>query len=449
MESEQKSSSLASHNAYYATLSASSRTKSLAVLALAFLLTAGSLSAADFFKNDVFSDLPKDKLYPQGQIFPITGYSPPSVEGMKELGFTATGPTYGKSQGKLAKASAREGLKNVWQLHVEYDGMLITGKPSLAKVAKAAGKKGIDWVKMGKCVENTVKKIVAEHGDTVAWWALGLEEVRWWNKNEMKYCQVAYDAIKRADPEKRPVWIYMPGHYGYGGMRSYMKFMDMLGQGYYPNFGNRVGYRYWCENVQKTVEGFEPERPMLAVTEMFREPKTEEDRSLISNFVRHDIWMAIIHKFKGIVIFSLANRGGFDSHGDYFFAYCENANLLTHKGLGNVALFGEDMKDLSLEITEGSQTVSIQRKQGKPAKQVTFTYPTLKWRDLRHNSGRYLFAASSSKEPVKATLKGLPAQKVQVIDMFTGKVLGTTDNGTFALEFGPWGVNLLKFVPAK
>ena len=73
MVCKQKSSSRTSHNVYYATLSASSRTKSLAVLALAFLLTAGSLSAADFFKNNVFSDLPKDKLYPQGQIFPITG----------------------------------------------------------------------------------------------------------------------------------------------------------------------------------------------------------------------------------------------------------------------------------------------------------------------------------------------------------------------------------------
>ncbi|MBR2357814.1 MAG: hypothetical protein IKA65_07315 [Lentisphaeria bacterium] len=60
------SSSSTSHNAFYATLSAFSGAKSLAVLAFAFLLTAGSLSAADFFKNDVFSDLPKDKLYPQG-----------------------------------------------------------------------------------------------------------------------------------------------------------------------------------------------------------------------------------------------------------------------------------------------------------------------------------------------------------------------------------------------
>ena len=69
---------------------------------------------------------------------------------MKSMGFTATGPTCGKSQSKLAKSTAQAGLKNVWQLHVTYDGIAITGKPALAKAAKAAGKKGIDWVKMGK-----------------------------------------------------------------------------------------------------------------------------------------------------------------------------------------------------------------------------------------------------------------------------------------------------------
>ena len=414
--------------------------------AFALLLTAGNLSAKDFFKNNKFSDLPKDKLYPQGQIFPFTGYSSPAGDKMKSMGFTATGPTYGKGQAKLAEGTAKAGLKNVWQLHVSYDGVLITGKPALAKAAKAAGKKGIDWVKMGKCVENTVKGIVAKHGDTIGWWALGVEEVRWWNKNEMKYLEVAYKAIKNADPEKRPMFVYMPGHYGAGGMRNYMPHMDMLAQGYYPNFCNRIGYRYWLENVQATVKDFTPDRPMIAVTEMFREPKTDEDYSLIGAFVRHDVWMALIHKFKGIIVFSFGNRRNFDSYGEYLYQYSTVAKELTREGgLGNVVLFGEDMRDIKLEITKGPKTVTIQKKQGKPAKMVDFTYPTIKYRDMRHNSGRYFFAASSSKEPVEAVITGLPEQAIKVINAADGKVLGETSNGTFALKFGPLGVNLLKF----
>ena len=440
------SSSSTSHNAYYATLSAFSGAKSLAVLAFAFLLTAGSLSAADFFKNDLFSDLPKDKLYPQGQIFPFTGYSSPAGDKMKAMGFTATGPTYGKGQPKLAESTASAGLKNVWQLHVNYEGVIINGKPALAKAAKAAGKKGIDWEKMSQCIQDTVKNIIAEHGNTIGWWALGVEEVRWWNKNEMKYLEVAYKAIKAADPEKRPMFVYMPGHYGAGGMRSYMPYMDMLAQGYYPNFGNRAGYRYWLENVQATVKGFTPDRPMIAVTEMFREPKTDEDYNLIGAFVRHDVWMALIHKFKGIVVFSFGNRRNFDSYGEYLYQYSTVAKELTREGgLGNVVLFGEDMSDIKLEITKGPKTVTIQKKQGKPAKLVDFTYPTIKYRDMRHNSGRYFFAASSSKEPVEAVITGLPEQAIKVINAADGKVLGETSNGTFALKFGPLGVNLLKF----
>ena len=443
MEFLKRSSSNRSHNVYYATLHSISGVKNSIILALVLSLTVGSLSAADFFKNEKFSKLPKDKLYPQGQIFPFSGYSSPSGDKMKQMGFTATGPTYGNSQAKLAASTAKAGLKNIWQLHVKYDDIVIDGKKNLAK---AAGKKGIDWVKMGKCVEDSVKEVLAKYDSTIGWWALGVEEVRWWNKNEMKYIEVAYNAIKKADPKKRPMWIYMPGHYGAGGMRKYMPFMDMLGQGYYPNFGDRAGYRYWCENVQATVKGFTPDRPMIAVTEMFRDPKTDEDYNLIGAFVRHDVWMALIHKFKGIVVFSFGNRRNFDSYGEYLYQYSVVAKELTREGgLGNVVLFGEDMNDVTLTITEGPKTVNVQKKEGKPVQIKTYTYPTVKYRDVRHNTGRYFFAASSSKEPVKAVIKGLPKQAIKVINAADGKVLDETSNGTFELKFGPLGVNLLKF----
>ena len=103
------------------------------------------------------------------------------------------------------------------------------------------------------------------------------------------------------------------------------------------------------------------------------------------------------------------------------------------------------MNDVKLTITEGPKTVNVQKKEGKPAQVKTYTYPTVKYRDMRHNSGRYFFAASSSKEPVKAVIKGLPRQAVKVINAADGKVLGETSNGTFELKFGPLGVNLLKF----
>jgi hypothetical protein len=222
--------------------------------------------------------------------------------------------------------------------------------------------------------------------------------------------------------------------------------MDLLAQGYYPNFGNRAGFRFWCENVQQTIKGF-PGRFMVAVTEMYRDPKEDADYELIPAFVRHDVWMAIIHGFKGVIVFSFAQRRNFDSHGEFFFAYSEVAGELNRaeNGLGKVVLFGQDKKDIQLKVVEGPATVSIKRKQN-PAGEVEFTYPTIKWRDMIHNSGRYCFAASSSKEPVKAVLSGLPKQPVTVINAANGKVLGKTADGTFKLDFGPYGVQLLKFV---
>ena len=43
-------------------------------------------------------------------------------------------------------------------------------------------------------------------------------------------------------------------------------------------------------------------------------------------------------------------------------------------------------------------------------------------------------------------LSGLPKQPVTVINAADGKVLGKTADGTFKLDFGPYGVQLLKFV---
>ena len=410
--------------------------------------TAVSAFAGDFFKSDLPDPkLPADKLYPQGQKFPFSGYSPNSVKGFKGLGFTAAGPTYGKGKDKLALKAQAEGIANIWQLAAVYDGVTLNSKDQLAKAAKAAGKNGIDWKKMDACVQKAVKDAIKSGNNNIAWWALAVEEVRWWNKNELKYLEVAYNAVKKADPEKRPMFVYMPGHYGSEGMRKYMPFMDLLAQGYYPNFGDRAGYRLWCENVQKTVKGF-PGRFMVAVTEMYRDPKEESDFNLIPAFVRHDVWMSIIHGFKGVVVFSFANRRNFDTHGEYFFAYTEVAKELNRaeNGLGKVVLFGQDKSDIKIKVTKGPQTVTVTRKGKKPAGELKFTYPTVKWRDVIHNTGRYCFAASSSKEPVKAVLSGLPKQPVTVINAADGKVLGKTADGTFKLDFGPYGVQLLKFV---
>ena len=410
--------------------------------------TAVSAFAGDFFKSDLADPkLPADKLYPKGQLFPFSGYSPASVKGFKNLGFTAAGPTYGKGKDKLALKAQSEGIASIWQLAAVYDGVTLNSKEQLAKAAKAAGKNGIDWQKMDACVQKAVKDAIRTGNNNIGWWALAVEEVRWWNKNELKYLEVAYNAVKKADPEKRPMFVYMPGHYGSEGMRKYMPYMDMLAQGYYPNFGDRAGYRYWCENVQRTIKGF-PGRFMVAVTEMYRDPKVEEDYDLIPAFVRHDVWMSIIHGFKGIVVFSLANRRNFDTHGEYFFAYTEVAKELNGAGnsLGKVVLFGQDKSDIKIKVTEGPANVTVTRKGKKPAGDLKFTYPTVKWRDVIHNTGRYCFAASSSKTPVKAVLSGLPKQPVTVINAADGKVLGKTADGTFKLDFGPYGVQLLKFV---
>ena len=52
-------------------------------------------------------------------------------------------------------------------------------------------------------------------------------------------------------------------------------------------------------------------------------------------------------------------------------------------------------------------------------------------------------------KPAKALLQGLPKQPVEVYDAENGKLLGTATDGTFPVDFGPWGVRLLRLEKAK
>src|SRR5690606_17317242 len=44
----------------------------------------------------------------------------------------------------------------------------------------------------------------------VALWYLKPEELRPWRKKEMAYLKAASEAVREADPLKRPLWIYDP-----------------------------------------------------------------------------------------------------------------------------------------------------------------------------------------------------------------------------------------------
>ena len=226
---------------------------------------------------------------------------------------------------------------------------------------------------------------------------------------------------------------------------QYTSILDVIGQGFILMQGLATVCGSACG--QRSHAGCQGGQSLaIAVTEMYVQPKDEE-LDMIPVWVHHDVWLSLIYGCEGILVFSFATRKNFDAHGNYFFAYADVAQELNGKPkLGEVLLFGVDEKDLSFTVTEGDKEAVYDNKYKK---NDVHTYPTIVWRDMRHATGRYCFAVASSATPIKAELTGLPKVPVAVFDAASGKQLGTTADGTFPLEFGPWGVKLLRFAPAN
>ncbi|NMA19807.1 MAG: hypothetical protein GX927_04425 [Lentisphaerae bacterium] len=414
---------------------------------IAALACALSACAVDFFAPapDAGANYAADKVYPSGRLFPIAGYSSPSAKLLRTMGFSVAGPVYGghEAMKKWAAEALTENFPVIWQFEVDYEGKPISME-TLEELAKA--KKQLDLEQLKANARNRVAEAIAASNDNILLWAIHPEELRHWRPLEMTFLATVADEIRSADPKKRPVWMYQPGHYGYESMAKYTSILDVIGQGFYPHAGasNRVWQRMWAENLMRAAK--EANRPAIAVTEMYVQPKDEE-LDMIPVWVHHDVWLSLIYGCEGILVFSFATRKNFDAHGNYFFAYADVAQELNGKPkLGEVLLFGVDEKDLSFTVTEGDKEAVYDNKYKK---NDVHTYPTIVWRDMRHATGRYCFAVASSATPIKAELTGLPKVPVAVFDAASGKQLGTTADGTFPLEFGPWGVKLLRFAPAN
>lgn len=408
----------------------------LAFMCLSLAISGYAVSVEEFFKPvpNSGAKLAKDKLYPEGRVFPYAGFSAKSVEATKKDHFTVGGPAYGtKGVQMMVEQSENCGLPVLYPIHPVYkDGLL--DKNILS------GKEEIDWAPIVKSIKEQVKNAPK----SVGWWYLTPEELRYWRKNEYKYLQLAYKTIKETDPQKRPVWMYIPGHYAEKALEKYVPYQDILGKGMYTNYSGFKTDRVWCRwtieaevNAIKAVPG--SKCIPIAVPEMFQEPKPEEVK-LIPAWVRHDTYLSLVSGAKGVVIFSLWPRAKFPSHGKYYAEYAKIAGELCGElNLGQVFLFGKKCDDIKAKITAGPSTISMQ------VNRKDETLPSLAWLDASLDGKRYLIAVNSANEALKVDFSGLPKAGIKVKDIIGGNVITSTSNGGFALELKPLEVKCMIF----
>jgi hypothetical protein len=437
------------------------------VLALSGLLSApvlfsGDSGAGNFFKTPPSPELalPAGRVYPQGRIFPFSFYSAPcgstddkgkpltreerdaAMRQFTDAGVTMIGPQYELNDQVVADAR-RHKVKAVYTVDGKIDGRTLDQK-YFRELAEAG--KSPDTEKLRRIVLEIVKR-EAENQE-IAWWDINPEEMRFWKKNEMLCLKTISGAIREADPLKRPVFMYEPGHLDAKALSKTAVFQDLCVKGMYTNYSGHKDSRVWCrwsaeqETEAVKISGRKDIVP-IALAEMFEQP-AEADIPMIDKWVRHDVYSALAAGAKGVMVFSARIRPGFTAREKYIGAYLNVCRELNGPlKLGEIFLFGEKKNDITAAVAEGPEKIEFENA-GQP-----LTLPSVSMACFARDNARWIFIVNSSGERVSAAIGGLPyGSGITVQDIFVAGRRFTAPEGSFIADMEPLDVKAFKVFSA-
>ncbi len=353
-----------------------------------------------------------ERLYPEGAIFPIGGYSP-RPEQDKAAGFTLAGPTYGDSE-KLLRECEAVGLPMVYRIRTSLDIKGRKGEPQF------------DAALIREEVRQQVEAVA--QSEAIYAWTISPEELRHWRRHELAYFRLAVETIRQHDPRKRPVWMYEPGHRTAAALAKLLPEMDASAKGMYPNYADRMDERGWVRwsllQQREAIASANPRALFFALPEMFRQPPPGREAD-IRRWVRHDVYTALAEGAQGVLIYSFAKRRGFSARDAYYEAYAEVARELNGPAqTGPAFLLGQKRDSVGHEITSGPETISFSPTAAEPA----VTFRSLLTRQVTWQGRDYLLVINSAPERVGLRL--------------TGDTLGWQAHDAAALALEPWQVVL-------
>jgi len=407
-----------------------------------------------FFKPgpEIPASLSDEFLYPRGSAFPFSFFSVgggteekvndllPEAEVAKEFEYYKTlhiplfGPQYELNDRSLADAQ-KHGLEVVYTV----------GVPMGFHDRSGEGKKALS-LSPEEITRQVKEQVGAVAGNrSVALWYLRPEELRPWRKNEMAYLKAASEAVRAADPLKRPLWIYDPAHASAKRLAAIAPWVDYIGKGMYPNYASQKDSRIWCRwSMEQEVEAIRlagSSAIPIAVPEMFRQP-ADEDLAKIPAWVRHDVYLSLVSGAKGVMVFSARRRPKFPARQTYYDAYAKVASeLLGPLQLGKLFLFGEARKEVVVDVTDGPAELELLFPSGGVKEPLR--YPSVSFADLALGKDRYLILVNSANAPVETSVGGMPYNAVRVESLLDGSAPFDVGEGEFELHFEPYEVKAL------
>ena len=409
------------------------------------VLSAINTDTKTFFAGPTDKDvkLPADRVFPQGRKFPFSFYSTGGANGLTKKseimppekrfadttkivsgGATLIGPQY-----ELNFEVVDTARKYKVQAVMTVSG-IIGGKKIDKAFFKGRGKLDVEALK--KETAPYIRELAKN--PEIAYWNVTPEERRYWRQKEMAYLDAMYKIIKENDPQKRPVFMYEPGHRGASALAKTLPYMDICAKGSYTNYSNHKTNRVWVRySIGEQVEATKIAKKGLPflLPEMFQQPAPEEFK-LINTWVKHDTYCGLANGAKGILVFSARRRPHFTAWENYVNAYLEVAKTLSGE-LGQALLFGKDTTDIEVSITEGPEKIELRIRKGNQM------CPSLSVKQLVWNNARYVLIVNSADTPVKAVVDNLVyGSNIAVCDLLNVKGENfTAPEGNFEVELAP------------
>ncbi len=258
-------------------------------------------------------------------------------------------------------------------------------------------------------------------------WYLGPEECRWWKAKEVELLSHMYNLVKTIDPNNRPAFMYNPQLATHERLLYLKDYLDFWTLGIYPHIaGNdhqRIQVRHQMEVMKEAnriliVTHNEPPKPIVPVLEMYEStthPYNTADTTLITEFVRHDAYVAIANGATGILIWSMGNRSGFVNYSRYYRAWSQFSKETNEQGLRKVFLDGIIQNLAYIEVNTGQDSIQF------IWNTVNETYPSLSFREWEFNGASYMLVVNSSEDSVGFTIRNINVLSGSIYwDMFNG-----------------------------
>jgi len=294
--------------------------------------------------------------------------------------------------------------------------------------------------------KSTIERLAAY--DCVAWWDFP-EEQRYWREGEFSLVKNLFGWTRIYDPNRRPNFMYIPGHYDSEAIAKYVPYLDIIGAGCYTEYVHqpRAWVRWRIESEIDAIHqaGFkvgqnylDGEKTPIGIPMLFADVNKMGIISPVEAY--HDFYSCIASGARGILVFSYWHQRDEAVLKKTYQAYAKAASEISgSENLGQAILFGQENKDIHFEITNGPMYTYNFRPHGM---QEDVRYPSLNVLAKKWNKDLYILAVNSAEKGISATLKGIPSAKEAIV-LFEDRTV-PIHKGQLEDSFGWLGVHIYK-----